>query len=145
MKKILFLLLLLLPIMSYSQIMIDDVGTGWKSKVEQALLVIQNNDPKTYDMVKNHCKKISYLVSTFSTTQNGDTVLITTNDMKANSINNIAAIIVHESFHLKVLHDNVKLSEQYEEFMAYEVELNFLEKIPNVEQWLINNAKNKKG
>lgn len=143
MKKL--LLLLLLPIMSYSQITIDDVGDGWKAKVEQALIVIQTNDVEAYDMVKKHCKKISYLVSTFSTTQNGDTVLITTNDMNANSINNIAAIIVHESFHLKALHDNYGLTEQEEESKAYEIELKFLQKIPNVEQWLINNAKNKKG
>lgn len=143
MKKL--LLLLLLPIMSYSQITIDDVGDGWKAKVEQALIVIQTNDVEAYDMVKKHCKKISYLVSTFSTTQNGDTVLITTNDMNANSINNIAAIIVHESFHLKALHDNYGLTEQEEESKAYKIELKFLQKIPNVEQWLINNAKNKKG
>lgn len=143
MKKL--LLLLFLPIIGYSQITIDDVGDGWKAKVEQALIVIQTNDVEAYDMVKKHCKKISYLVSTFSTTQNGDTVLITTNDMNANSINNIAAIIVHESFHLKALHDNYGLTEQEEESKAYEIELKFLQKIPNVEQWLINNAKNKKG
>lgn len=143
MKKL--LLLLLLPIMGYSQITIDDVGDGWKAKVEQALIVIQTNDIEAYDMVKKHCKKISYLVSTFSTTQDGDTVLITTNDINAKSINNIAAIIVHESFHLKALHDNYGLTEQEEESKAYDFELKFLQKIPNVEEWLINNAKNKKG
>jgi hypothetical protein len=143
MKKILFILLL--SITSYGQIKIDDVGTGWKVKVEQALLIIQNNDTEAYDMVKKHCKKISYILSTFSTTQNGDTVLITTNDMNSVSINNIAAVIVHESFHLKALHDNYGLTELEEESRAYEVELKFLEKIPNVEPWLINNAKNKKG
>jgi hypothetical protein len=143
MKKILFILLL--SITSYGQIKIDDVGTGWKVKVEQALLIIQNNDTEAYDMVKKHCKKISYILSTFSTTQNGDTVLITTNDMNSVSINNIAAVIVHESFHLKALHDNYGLTELEEESRAYEVEFKFLEKIPNVEPWLINNAKNKKG
>jgi hypothetical protein len=143
MKKILFILLL--SITSYGQIKIDDVGTGWKVKVEQALLIIQNNDTEAYDMVKKHCKKISYILSTFSTTQNGDTILITTNDMNSVSINNIAAVIVHESFHLKALHDNYGLTELEEESRAYEVELKFLEKIPNVEPWLINNAKNKKG
>jgi hypothetical protein len=143
MKKILFILLL--SITSYGQIKIDDVGTGWKVKVEQALLIIQNNDTEAYDMVKKHCKKISYILSAFSTTQNGDTVLITTNDMNSVSINNIAAVIVHESFHLKALHDNYGLTELEEESRAYEVELKFLEKIPNVEPWLINNAKNKKG
>jgi hypothetical protein len=65
--------------------------------------------------------------------------------MNSVSINNIAAVIVHESFHLKALHDNYGLTELEEESRAYEVELKFLEKIPNVEPWLINNAKNKKG
>lgn len=143
MKNILFILLF--SISSYAQIKIDDVGDGWKAKVEQALVVIQTNDTEAFDMVKKHCKKISYLVSTFSTTQNGDTVLITTNDMKAKSINNIAAVIVHESFHLKALHDNYGLTEQEEESKAYGVELKFLEKLPNVEPWLIENAKNKRG
>jgi hypothetical protein len=142
MKK--FIFILLLSVNTYGQIKIDDVGSGWKTKIEQALTIIQNNDSESYDMVKKYCKKITYIISTFSTTQNGDTILITTKDMNNVSINNIAAIIVHESFHLKALHNNYGFSEQEEEFKAYDVELNFLKKIPNVEPWLIENAKLKR-
>jgi hypothetical protein len=59
MKKILFILLL--SITSYGQIKIDDVGTGWKVKVEQALLIIQNNDTEAYDMVKKNYGLTSWL------------------------------------------------------------------------------------
>jgi hypothetical protein len=60
--------------------------------------------------------------------------------MRFNSINNIAAILVHESKHLFYLKHNIKLPPNYEEILAYHYELELLSKIPNVEPWLVNNA-----
>ena len=57
------------------------------------------------------------------------------------SINNIAAIIVHESKHLFLLKINTRLTPSDEELLCYRYELDFLGKIPNVEVWLIDNAK----
>ena len=69
--------------------------------------------------------------------------MISQKDMNFNSINNIAAILVHESKHLFFLKHNCALTPNDEEIVCYRYELNFLGKIPNVEPWLIQNAKNK--
>jgi hypothetical protein len=61
--------------------------------------------------------------------------------MKHSSINNIAAILVHESTHLFIINKRLKYTPSDEEVFCYFVELRFLEKIPNVEDWLINNTK----
>jgi hypothetical protein len=61
--------------------------------------------------------------------------------MKHSSINNIAAILVHESTHLLIINKKLKYTASDEEVICYYVELRFLEKIPNVESWLITNAK----
>jgi hypothetical protein len=56
------------------------------------------------------------------------------------SINNIAAILVHESMHLYIKQLYAKVSPNREESLCYIYELNFLYKVPNVEMWLIENA-----
>ncbi len=63
--------------------------------------------------------------------------------MNNTSINNIAAILVHESLHLFIKQMYTKLNPNKEETMCYAYELNFLQKIPNVEKWLIDNATTK--
>ncbi len=79
----------------------------------------------------------------FSTIEDTSTILITQRDMLYGSINNIAAIIIHESKHLFYLKNHIQLPPHEEELRCYKYELNFLNKIPNVEPWLISNAKEK--
>ena len=57
------------------------------------------------------------------------------------SINNIAAILVHESTHLKIMNQKLRYTLIEEEIFCYHTELEFLRQIPNVEDWLINNTK----
>jgi hypothetical protein len=59
------------------------------------------------------------------------------------SINNIAAIIIHESKHLYYLKNKISLPPHEEELRCYKYELSFLTKVPNVEPWLVDNAKDK--
>ena len=61
--------------------------------------------------------------------------------MNFGNIYNISAILVHESFHL--LKCNSTINENEEEYFAYNYELNYLNKIPKVDTWLIENAKSK--
>ena len=60
--------------------------------------------------------------------------------MLLGSLNNIAAVIVHESKHLQYVNNNILVSLNVEEINCFTYEKNFLLKIPNVELWLINNA-----
>lgn len=135
MKKILLMLTLTIGFIAHSQIKIDEIGDN-KPKVDSALVLIQTYDLEAYDMVKKHCKHVSFWVSNFSSTQDGNTILISVDDMKLESINNIACLLVHESYHLKMLHENNILESNIEEQQAYIFELKFLSKLPQVESWI---------
>lgn len=141
MKYILILFLFLTTLTAKSQIKIDDVGDNWKSKVDSALIVIKTYDPKKYDSIVKYCNHITFWNGDFSTLEDKTTIMISQRDMKLNSINNIAAVIVHESFHMYRWRYNKEVNVIKEEILAYEYELSFLYKIPNVEKSLIDHAK----
>lgn len=141
MKHILLLVLFLTSFNLYSQIKIDDIGDNWKSKVDSALIVIKTYDPKKYDSLISNCKHITFWNGDFSTLEDKTTIMISQKDMRLNSINNIAAVIVHESFHMFRWRQCKEGDVVKEEILAYEYELSFLYKVPNVEQSLINHAK----
>lgn len=141
-KNALIGILLLISNLAYSQIKIDDVGDGWKSKVDSAILLIQEKDPKAYKLLTDHCKDVEFIIGDHSTTKLPSTIAITVKDMSMNSINNIAAILVHESYHLYIWKAKIKLTEKREEHDAYMYEYEFLCKLNNVEEWLFLNAVN---
>lgn len=135
-KNALIILLLIITNVTYSQIKIDDIGDNWKNNVDSALSVIKKYDIESYKVVINNCKLISFWMSSFSTTQDSTTILISVRDMNIKSINNLACIIVHESKHLDLLNRGIKMDPSKEEFICYTYEYEFLGKIPNVEYWL---------
>jgi hypothetical protein len=139
--KWLLYVIFLLPIFGHSQMVIDDVGDNWKLRVDSALQVVKKYDSINYGKILTNCKKVSFWNGSFSTVEDSQTILITQKDMKHSSINNIAAILVHESTHLFIINKRLKYTPSDEEVFCYFVELRFLEKIPNVEDWLINNTK----
>lgn len=141
----LWILLFLLTVSSYSfsQIRITDVGDGWKGKVEQALDTIQKYDIEKYYLIMETCKVVAYWNGGFATTESDSIITIPTKEMNNGNIYNIAAILVHESLHLYFLTTRFKLQPNVEEVIAYQHELEFLKKIPYVDGWLIENAKNK--
>lgn len=124
----------------FGQIKITDVGDGWKGKVEQALDTIKKYDTEKYKLVIESCMVIGYWNESFSTTEGDTTILISTKDMNFNNIYNIAAILVHESMHLYIKQLYIKIPQNKEEVITYKYELDFLKKIPNVDQWLIGNC-----
>ena len=62
-------------------------------------------------------------------------VVISSKDIALNSINNLAAVIVHESYHLFLT--GVLLSENEEEYQCYSYELKFLKMLSYVEPDLL--------
>ncbi len=124
-----------------AQIKVDDVGDGWKAKVDSALSIIQQYDIQRYNLLVQNCNQVQYWNGNFSTTE-GFSIMISTREMRAGNINNIAAILVHESLHLYFKKGNCSLSPNDEEASCYAYELDFLNHIPNVEPWLIQHAKN---
>jgi len=144
MKKLwIVLLFLFASIYSFGQLTVTDVGDGWKNKVDSALRIIQTYDIEKYNVILETCTLIGYWNESFSTTEGDSVILISTKDINNESINNIAAILVHESMHLYIKQLYAQVNPNREETICYVYELNFLYKVPNVEPWLIENANNK--
>ena len=135
-KNALITIGLLLTTTLFSQIQIDDVGDGWKLKVDSALTLIKKTSPGHYKEVSEYCNHITYWMGSFSTTQDSSVVVISVKDMKIGSVNNIACIIVHESHHLLLRKKHIKLEPKKEELECYQYEYGFLQMVPNVEDWL---------
>jgi hypothetical protein len=76
----------------------------------------------------------------FSTTQDSSVVVISVRDMKIGSVNNISCIIVHESHHLAIQNKHIVMNPKKEELECYQYEYEFLQRIPNVEDWLTIHA-----
>jgi hypothetical protein len=131
-----------------AQIVVDKGGDSWSTKVDSALVLIKKTSPKHWQMIQESCNHISMWNGKTSTTQPGKgselgTIVISRDDFKLNSINNIAAVIVHESKHLWISINAVKYSSSSaEEADCYLWELEFLQMIPNVEPWLVQHVFN---
>jgi hypothetical protein len=141
MKHLVILFLLFFNYNVIGQINIDNVGDGWVDKVKQSLTLIKHVDSEKYNTLIEVCNHVTFWNGNFSTTEDSHTIMISQSDIMNGSINNVAAVLVHESRHLYFMKNAIKLKEIDEETMAYIYELQFLEKIPGVEQYLINNAK----
>jgi hypothetical protein len=135
------LILLMFWSSSFSQVRIADVGDGWKNKVQQALDTIQKYDTVKYNNLIAKCNNIGYWNNKFATTEPPHTILIPTSEMNFGNIYNICAILIHESYHLLLYGKNMDPNQ--EECWAYSYELDFLIKVPCVDEWLIQNAQNK--
>jgi hypothetical protein len=135
-KNAIITFLMLFATTGFSQIQIDDVGDGWKLKVDSALTLIKKTSPEHYKEVSEYCKHITYWMGGFSTTQDSSVVAISVRDMKIGSVNNLACIIVHESHHLMIQKKHIVMDPKKEELECYQYEYEFLQRIPNAEDWL---------
>ncbi len=139
-KNALIFIFLLLSTTLFSQITVDDVGDGWKSKVDSALSLIQKTSPEHWDEVKKYCTHITFWIGDFSTTIDSSTIMISRKDIYINSINNLACLIVHEAHHLMIWQNNIVLPVNKEELECYFWEAKFIEKLSNPEPWLKNHV-----
>jgi hypothetical protein len=135
-KNAIIFVFLLFTTNLFSQILVDDVGDGWKSQVDSALLLIKRTSPEHWTEVENYCTHITFWLGNFSTTTDSSTVMISTKDIRLNSINNLACIIIHETHHLYILNKGIKLTEPKEELECYLYELKFVNKLKDCEFWL---------
>jgi hypothetical protein len=141
MKHLVVIFLLLFNYNVIGQINIDNVGDGWVDKVKDALTLIKHVDSEKYNTLIEVCDHVTFWNGNFSTTEDSHTIMISQSDIMRGSVNNVAAVLVHESRHLYFRKNGIKMREIDEETMSYIYELQFLEKIPGIEQFLINNAK----
>jgi hypothetical protein len=121
---------------SGAQIVVDDVGDGWKAKVDSALCMIEHAGPEYWDEVNTNCKKVTYWMGDFSTSVDSS-VVISTHDMKLGSVYNIACAIIHESHHMEIKRLGIKMRECEEELECYVREGRFVDVVECREAWLV--------
>lgn len=137
------LLLFLIASPLSGQIKVDKAGDGWDLKVDSAINLIKQVDSSKYDLLVQNCSTISFWLGNFSScdvTEHGGKIFISSKDVKLNSINNLATILVHESLHLYFRKKDFQISERKEENYCYRYELEFIQKLPNPEPWLKQHA-----
>ena len=101
--KMWVLLVFLIPVSLLSQINIHKAGDGWDSIVRSALNLIQKTSPEHYNMIVSQVEEIEFWNEAYSSnakTSKKGVIVISSKDIALNSINNLAAVIVHENYHL---------------------------------------------
>jgi hypothetical protein len=142
--RLVCLFLIICPLSLFSQIKIDKAGDGWDSKIDSAIQLIKQIDLPKYQLLDSVCNSISFWVSEFSSCELTDStgvIYVAVKDVKLNSINNLAAVLVHESFHLYLRKREIILTPNQEEYFCYYYELGLINKLSNVEDWLIQHTK----
>ena len=141
--RIIALIIACLPLVASSQIKIDKAGDDWDLKIDSAINLIKQTDTNYYNVLVEYCQHVEIWNGPFSTNyldkENG-TIIVSVNDIKLNSINNLAAVLVHESCHLIFLKGGVILDKSEEERACYQYEYLFLIQVSNVEPWLLEHA-----
>ena len=132
----LLLFLFLLPTLLSAQIKIDKAGDGWELQADSALTLIKQYDSIKYELLLSVCDKIEFWNGSYSTNDGKKTIVISVGDVKLGSIQNLSAVIIHESLHLYYSNHLHMLDDQEEENMCYRYEFSFLEMLPDVEEWL---------
>ena len=136
--KAIFVLIFLTGLPLFGQIKVDKAGDGWDLKFDSALTLIKTTDPTKYALLDSVCANVSFWLSDFSSceSEEGGRIYISVRDVKLNSINNLASVLVHESFHLYIWKRKFILSPKEEENYCYRYELELVSKLPNLEPWL---------
>jgi hypothetical protein len=123
---------------------VDKAGDGWDQKIDSAISLIRETDPAKYSLLESNCSKVSFWVSDFSsneiTQEERGIIYISTKEIGLNSINNLAAVLVHESLHLYLSRKGAKFPVEKEENYCYKYELEFIRKLPNPEPWLVQHT-----
>ena len=132
----LLLFLFLFPTLISAQIKIDKAGDGWEYKADSALTLIKQYDSIKYELLLSVCDKIEFWNGSYSTNDGKKTIVISVGDVKLGSIQNLSAVIIHESLHLYAAQYQKNWDNKVEENMCYRYEFSFLEMLPDVEEWL---------
>jgi hypothetical protein len=123
---------------------VDKAGDGWDQKIDSAISLIRETDSDKYSLLESNCSKVSFWVSDFSSNEitQGEKgiIYISTKEIGLNSINNLAAVLVHESLHLYLSRKGAKFPVEKEENYCYKYELEFIRKLPNPEPWLVQHT-----
>jgi hypothetical protein len=140
MRFLLTILVLFISNNIYSQIALPVTASQYTKTIDSAITLIKITDTTVYNRLDSMVDVIDMWLSAFSSCDT-KVIYISRNDVLL-GVQNVAAVLVHESQHLWIWHSNINLSKQDEEIMCYKYELAFLDKIPNCEKYLKKHAIN---
>jgi hypothetical protein len=141
--RIILFIFAFLPIFAFGQIKIDKAGDDWDLKIDSAITLIKNTDTNYYKILVEYCQHIEIWNGPFSTNyidKEEGTIVVSVKDIQLNSINNLAAVLVHESCHLIFLKGGIIVDESKEELACYRYEYFFLTQLSNLEPWLLEHT-----
>ena len=122
----------------FGQIEIDGGFSEWENLVKKSIELVKQTDSSYYQTLVKNCKRISFWNGLYSTTED-KSIVISILDLKSESENNIACVLVHESKHLELVQTK-SLTQSEEECIAYRYELDFIRKLKNPEPYLNKNC-----
>jgi len=124
----------------YSQITLPVTASQYTKTIDSAITLIKITDTAVYNRLDSMVDVIDMWLSAFSSCDT-KVIYISRNDVLL-GVQNVAAVLVHESQHLWIWNSKIDLSKPDEEIMCYKYELAFLDKIPNCEKYLKKHAIN---
>lgn len=136
MKHLMTLILTIFSFTVFSQVRVDQSGEGWKEMVDSAIILIKRTDTSAYNHLIKHCTKIGFWNGGYSSNESTE-IFVSRSDILLGSVENIACILIHEAKHLELQSSGISL--QQEECICYNYELEFINKLENVE-WLKQNC-----
>jgi hypothetical protein len=122
----------------FGQIKIDGGFTEWENLVKKSIELVAQTDSLYHQTLVKNCERISFWNGPYSTTED-KSIVISILDLKSESTNNIACVLVHESKHLELVQTK-SLTQSEEECIAYRYELDFIRKLKNPEPYLNKNC-----
>jgi len=147
MRKLLLTLILLAVIgVSHAQIVIDQAGDNWRATVDSAISLIKTSPSFYYTGLITVCDSVSFFNAGFSSCEGSlnqrGTIFVSANDVRL-GIQNVAAVLVHESLHLRLAMKGYTLPARKEEHLAYMYEWQFLKNLPGADPSLIKYAESR--
>ena len=122
----------------FGQIEIDGGFSEWENLIKKSIELVEQTDSSYHKTLVKNCKRISFWNGPYSTTED-KSIVISILDLKSESTNNIACVLVHESKHLELIQTR-SLTQSEEECIAYRYELDFIIKLKNPEPYLNKNC-----
>ena len=93
-------------------IYVSKAGDGWDLKIDSAITLIKNIDSVKYSRLLHVCTNVDFWAGKFSSNDGDKTILVSVNDIKLNSVNNLAAILIHESIYEQFKTEFIKQVQQ---------------------------------
>ena len=122
----------------YSQIVLPVTASQYVKTIEDAITLIKKTDTNVYNRLDLMVDTIDMWLGAFSSCDYG-WVFISRDDILL-GVQNVAAVLVHESQHIWIWENEIKLNHGQEEVVCYQYELNFLNKVPNCDWRLKKHA-----